>query len=250
MTIEAPSRKSFTILYSIVVGCDLLLIIATSPWVASLKTTGELRANSFTEFAVSQLDLTREGVIAVWYSSILLFVTAAAAFVVWRTVPRFGFGWLITGLLIIGLSADEVAQIHEQLAPLYNVSLGTDYSTRLKVGAGDWLPILMPAIVTAAIVMMLLFLFTMRNARLCAAGAITGLLCWAGAIVAESIEAGNWGQVMSRGVEGLIEESLEVIGTTLLLISFVEFAVRTRRSEISQARANSGATQSQSDCDL
>ena len=78
---------------------------------------------SFIKYLLNQFHLGSENVLAAWYSSTLMLLTAVAAaacFVVDRqTVARhkwIGWGWLLLALIFLILSADEVGSIHERLS--------------------------------------------------------------------------------------------------------------------------------------
>jgi hypothetical protein len=53
--------------------------------------------------------------------------------------------------------------------------------------------------------------------------ALAGVACWVGVICAEFAEAQILRWYGKRSIQGVIEEGLEVVGTTLFLMSFLEF---------------------------
>lgn len=219
------NRRNILILYCIVGAANLLFIAFSSPTL-SPQPTGLVQPDVLASFVLSNLDLRREGVIATWYSSMLFFVTGLAALVGSRVTNQsivLKTGWTLAALVFIALSADEVAQVHEQLAPLLNVLNRGMPGRPYEVGAGDWIPILMPAIVAIGLGLTAFLWAAFKHHRRSLITSLAGLICWAGVIVAESVESGRLQVAMSRGVEGFIEESLEIVGTTCFLVSFVEF---------------------------
>ena len=178
-------------------------------------------------FIRHQLDLTTECVLATWYSSVLLFMAGAVALLNSQSRQPSGWlkwlsrvGWISMGFVLVGLSADEVAQIHESLAHLSNL---TGEGVTHREGGGDWVPLLLPLIIAVALFMALFFLLVVRKSKGSMAIALAGLTFWSGAIVSEAIEAGFWRSNLSYQMRGFIEESCEVLGTTCLLIAFVLF---------------------------
>lgn len=65
--------------------------------------------------------------------------------------------------------------------------------------------------------------------------ALLGVFCWLGSLLAESIEGKFIHLEMTTALEGLLEESLEVIGTTLLLIAFAEHYQWRQKNTIPQS---------------
>ena len=211
-----------------VVALDLFFILANCPLMPALMTEAPLeRGYPIAAFIRHQLDLTTECVLATWYSSILLFVAGSVALLNSQSGQLSGWvkrlsltGWVLMGCVLIGLSADEVGQIHESLAHLAN-SIGEGGPRR--EGAGDWVPILLPFIIGVALFMALFFSLVVRKSVASMVLALSGLAFWSASIVWEAIEAGFWQLNMTPQMRGFIEESCEVIGTTCLLISFVLF---------------------------
>jgi hypothetical protein len=213
---------------AVVIALDLFFILANCPLMPALMTEAPLeRAYPLAAFIRHQLDLTTECVLATWYSSILLFVAGAVALLNSQSGQLSGWlkwlsrtGWVLMGCVLIGLSADEVGQIHESLAHLSNL-MGDGVSRR--EGAGDWLPILLPFIIAVALFMAMFFSLVVRKSLASMVVALAGLAFWSGAIVTEAIEADFWRLDITPQMRGFIEESCEVIGTTCLLIAFVLF---------------------------
>jgi hypothetical protein len=222
LTRSSHNRTAALLLYGAVAVVDLVLIAASSDAVAWLRQNGLLSSNQLAEFFVSQLDLRAEGVIAAWYSSMLLFSAGLVAALLWNSRAHGGWGWVLIALLLIALSADEVAQIHEQLPGRYAWHTWREGAAPPTLaGPADWAPFLLPAIVVAAAGMTVFFIFALRSHRLSLVTSLAAVICWIGVIAAESKE-GSAQSTASLGHTRFLEESLEIIGATLLLISFVE----------------------------
>ncbi|HEU4389498.1 MAG TPA: hypothetical protein VFV34_16965 [Blastocatellia bacterium] len=223
------NRNTVRLAYVTICLLDLLFIISSSPLVGSHYYDPVLG------LIQQQLDLRVEANLATWYSSILLFtagVLAAAGAGRYRRSAGYGnqrfrlvyrAGWLLVALLLFGLSADEVGQVHEQSSTVYNALTRNTGRAPVVPGAGDWVPLLMPAIVASAVGLVTFFILVFRRRTTLLAATMIGMGCWVGSIFSESIESGAWGAVQSLGLQRCIEESLELAGTTLLLIAFAEF---------------------------
>jgi hypothetical protein len=230
------SRKEINSIYAVIIVADLFFVIMTSPVLSSPVLDGErIHLNSLADFIKYQLDLKYEKNVATWYSSCLLFLTGIGALLnskISSSAPgskRINQGcWLLVGLVLIGLSIDETATLHETLVPLLNFLNKDTPSLKVRVGAGDWIPLLLPLIVITAVGMGSFFWLTFRLQRRVLAFGIEGVLCWVGVILTEAIEGKILAINLSRQIEGVIEEGLEIMGTTLMLIAFIEFYCLTQ----------------------
>ena len=197
---------------------------------------------AFAQRGILQLDLKLEGNVAVWYSSTLLFLTALAALAISTHVPPqitqprlYCLVWRIATLFFLGLAIDETAQLHERTGHLFTKYFGG--VPGLTPGAGPvfaWLVALAPMIIVFLVVMKMAAQWLRlhnRSRNL----ALAGIACWIGVLLAEFIQAQLRRLSMPRSIQGVIEEGLEIIGTTLFLISFLEF-LRYISSQCSAAR--------------
>ena len=221
------SRKEIRVFYGIIISFNLLFMIMNSPFLVSQLREGGVQSASILDFVKYQFDLKREGVFAAWYSGTLLFITGLIATLISRVAPSVEkhralhrAGWTAMALLFFALSADEVSQIHEQSQALYHMI--NPHST-VKLYAGDWIPVLMPLIAIITVGLILFAALVLSANRLSLVLAAVAITCWIGAIFAETFEAGLAPGSMSKAMEGLIEESLEIVGTTLFCASFLEF---------------------------
>lgn len=237
MKIELTSRQ-IRILFSILVGADVFLILANWPLASNSLLTADPQSSiaPLLYLIRKQLDLKAEVNLATWYSSVILLCAGIAAIInsgvklaAGKIRWLYRAGWWIIAALLIGLSADEEAQIHESLAPLSNMVNRNRPERWVTEQAGDWVPLLAPFIVLSAL-FLLLFLGTVfwRNKKLLLL-ALVGVVFWVGAIYFETTESGVTAAQAARDMEGFLEESCEILGTTSLLIAFVSF-FRSRQS--------------------
>jgi hypothetical protein len=231
------SRRDVLTIGVIIAAIDLLFIVMTAPVISlPFSEAQPVQLNSVLDFIKFQTDLKNEKNIATWYSSALLLLAGACALLNAKAaraaaLPATDYraGWALVSLLLFGLSVDETAMIHETLAPLINFINKGNQGAQVRVGAGDWITLLLPVIVIAAAGMIAFFWMIGSKNKRVAALTLAGVLCWVVAIFAESVEAGLLRVSLSRAVEGMIEESAEIIGTSLLLFGFVEHYVSQQR---------------------
>jgi len=224
IAIQVPQRD-ITRFYILVMGLDLFFIAAT--------LLNDLGVTFPIPFIARQLNLEKEVNLATWYSSALLFMAGLVAFANSRlTLPDIGaahwyrLGWLGISFVCVWLAADETSQFHENLGRWYTQSFGTIPGLTEGQEAKPvyaWLLLLLPAILATAVGMFLFFRLCFARYRVSWRTAHAGLLCWVGAIVAEYAESQMRHFSVSRGVQGTIEEGLEIVGTTFLLFAFTEF---------------------------
>jgi hypothetical protein len=238
-------KKDIRFLYGVVIVLDVLILFMNTPWM-SLPTPPEgqpARLTSVFDFVKYQLDLRTEQNVGTWYSSVILLGAGVMALLNCWQVPAIRklrwlhrVGWAGMAIVLIGLSADETATIHESLARLFNaMSEAGGRAPSYRVGAGDWIPILLPLMIVVAAGMLAFFLYQFRSNNAVLMLALGGTVFWICALFAESIEAGMTRVVMSRLTEGFIEEGCEVIGTTCLLIAFTEFLHRQQSANDSES---------------
>lgn len=226
--------------YLVVLAIDLFFL-AANLGIISIPSPGNI--------VNRQLDLKLESNLATWYSSVQLFLAGMIAIVnasqkAFVSKLRFlhSGGWLLIAFIFVGISADEVCQVHEQIATLYEMNRGP-WSPPAQLGAGDWIPFLMPLIIGVPVAIVLFFAIFAPNRKLSLVLAVAGVVCWIGSIYAESFEETSQRFGVSRDLEGAIEEGLEILGATLLLISFVEFLISMKRASATPPTATEAAAE-------
>lgn len=226
--VPVPTRSSLRRLYAV--------LFAAAAFVIGVNILSVFGVRSSAEVVNRQLDLAHEANVVAWYSSSLLLlggVTAAILAWLWSVAPapftwrrrlHIG-GWLLIGMMLIGLAADEVAQVHEWLGNRVPHHVGAGETVLGLTRAFRWLIVLAPLIVGGAALLVWFACTCLRGGpRLLVIG---GVGCWLGTIAAEYVESIQWRTGMPRGLQVPIEEGLEIIGTTLILIAFVEVLRRT-----------------------
>ncbi|MHB1132676.1 MAG: hypothetical protein ACYC4L_09855 [Chloroflexota bacterium] len=189
-----------------------------------------------------QLSLQQEnGIFAVWYSSALfLLVAIAAAVNYWsdgssRTQGRERWpvvrqGWLLLAAVALFLSADEIAQFHEGIGTLASGPGGLPalgLSEGMPQFAFAWVIVFAPLLVGSALLLFAFFIYWLAAAPRARLLAALGIVCWAMVPVMEIVESRL---ARTFGAPGTLdsqfcEESLETVGTTLLLIAALEYFV-------------------------
>jgi hypothetical protein len=182
---------------------------------------------------VQQFDLKFEGNIAVWYSSLLLFFDGLLALAIANTPPPPSLRsswyrgiWLIAALFFIGLSADEMAQLHETLGYIFTKRFGgvPGFTTGLPGSrVFVWVLLLLPLILAFMVVTLLACRWWLMRNRRSRNLALLALGCWVGVICAELVQAQLARWSLQRSFQGVVEEGLEVTGASLFMMAFVEF---------------------------
>jgi hypothetical protein len=205
-------------------GGGFVVLLANLPFADALldADTGTFRGQAAVKLH-EQLDVGSEVNLATWWSSAVLALAALAAFAVaagdgLRRGRR--LGWCAVGALLVLLSADEIAQTHESLAWMVDAARGP--GAQLQIGAGDWIPILAPAVVLCAVaiaIMPFVLLSGRRAAQLCV---LAALALWLVSIFLEAVEGGLVELVLQPAHRERLEEGSELLGTTLLLAAFLD----------------------------
>ena len=126
---------------------NIFFTATTAAFIALWARKAELSPalNTFTRHVLVQGHLATENVIAAWYSSMLLLVTAGAALLAFAADKRAGawalrVGWLLFAAVFALLSLDEIGSFHERVGMLThaataNKSLGWAYLLAVPIGA-------------------------------------------------------------------------------------------------------------------
>jgi hypothetical protein len=224
------SDRSIRRFYSLIVAADVGLIFVTLLSGLGIPQTDR--------WAVQQFNLRHEANIAVWYSSVLLLAGAITALAI--SVDRakalaptiFPLFWKVIAATFAWLSLDETAQIHEVLGPELLRSFDSIPFMADSVRGGwmfAWTLVLSPLIVAFVVGMVWAARAWLRLNRLSHRLALAGTACWAGVVCTEIVESQMARLSMDRSMEWVIEEGLEITGTTLFLIAFIEFLRRPGR---------------------
>ncbi len=189
-------------------------------------------------FLQLELNMDQEAVFGAWYPSMLLFCLGLVALLNFnldrlRTPGIWCYGWF--GLIVVPilLSADEVSAIHERIGLWFGEKVG---GISFLPQAYAWVLILAPFILATAVYYGVFFLKRFRGYPWTKAGTLLGLGFWGLAVTFESIA-----NVVFDGdtinIERAFEESFELIGTTLFLITLARFAILKASQPLSSANA-------------
>jgi hypothetical protein len=169
--------------------------------------------------AASSIDVNGEGGIAAWWSSTLLTLAAAAAFVcgacqlAWR---RRAARWLLLGAGLLWLSLEETAGIHERVGKRLTLS-------ETEGNVSDWTIVYLPLLLAGASVLVsVLRELSARERRLVGAG----LTCFVLVVAIELAAIWTDGSLP----EILVEEVADLVGQALVLLGLGGTAVRRVRA--------------------
>ena len=214
-------KNSLRLLYVSVAAADIAILAAY--FLLRTQSFGHLN------FIRAQLDLRHENVAAVWYSGIILFSTSIAALFCFHVDSRIGsspklgntlrYGWLVIALIFAGFSFDEIGSIHERSDLIVS---GASYT----LGLAGWVGVLWPFMALVFSYFVLFFYFYLSRSRISQVLALIGGGLLISVPIQEFLESKLRLGGQTRGtVLGMLEEGSEIIGTTLILISFLEFAI-------------------------
>ena len=228
-----PTTRVVFWLAVIVLLCNVVLLFPAAWW----WLTG---TNVLPHAFVRHFDLNAESNLFAWYSSLLLTlasITALLNFVLdsfggrqtWRR-----YGWLWFSAVMLFLSMDEIATIHESIDEFTTSRLrGSATWTIWAAGYGrTWILVYAPGILAVIGSISFVFMNLGRTAPGLALCALGGMTLW---IISLGLEFSQTDLCMAgtrdpgqelRCLQGevLLEESAEVFGTTGLLIAFVWYA--------------------------
>lgn len=175
-------------------------------------------------YLLGRFDLNGEGVVPSWFSSLLLASCSAVALAIAlmkvQVGDRYRLHWLLMSLLLIYLSADEGAEIHE----LWRHYL----DPRANWTGMLYYPATLPNAIGAAAVGLLMAPFALSLGRETVLGLILAGSLYVGGAVGAEILGGL--QHSASGTENLryqllvaLEESLEMAGVFVLLSTLLAY---------------------------
>ena len=220
-----PLSKKITLIFAGIV-LSLALLGFASRFVQSITSSLELpyAINYLMGVLVDLFNVNGEASVPTWFSSVMLLICAGLiAIIAWMKKveqERYTRYWSVLAIIFLYLSIDEVAEIHEKLAPPLREFFGATgflYFSWVIAGA--------PLVIIFALVY-LRFLFHLpprtRNLFI-----LAGVLYVGGAIVVESIWAYMWYNGNGSGtpylIKSVIEEVLEMSGIVVFIYSLLTF---------------------------
>jgi hypothetical protein len=189
--------------------------------VSGLGLAAELAKDSLPPELVQHLSLSYEGNVPTWFSSSLLLACAIAAGAVAREATSWRCHWWGVAMIAGYVSMDEAAEIHEHLGGL----IGTH-----GVLYFDWVIVAVPILV----VLLLVYLrFIVAQPSATRTGLIVASIIYIGGAAGMELPLGWWTERF--GNDGLgyalldwVEETLEMIGATLALLTLVRHRAEAR----------------------
>lgn len=200
---------------------------------------------------LKQLDLQAENVIATWYSSMILFLTAIMSAVCFiadksrftvKPVKYLNYGWLLFALIFTLLSFDEMGSFHEEMGSQPLFRLAGEY---LGMGQGSGWIIFMVLIGLVGLFMFSFSLIRLRQSPWALIFIIIGILLFLSNRFQEDYEinamraAPDPDKWIRPVFLILLEEGSEIFGTWCFLISTTLYALQTTRKKNAPRGAHS-----------
>lgn len=223
------SARAIRIFYVCVLFLDFLLL---SLYIA-LTTKSQL---SWVQHILrKQVDLTIENVASVWYSGIILLLTGIAALLCFRVDSRnaspqtsqtiLRYGWVPIAAAFGFFSLDEMGSIHERLDKIL-----PEVIVSYTGGNAGWVTVLWPLMIVVLGYFVFFFWYYLSSYRPSQVLALIGGTLLISVPLQEKFKY----TIYSREGPGKVylsalEEGSELIGTTLILIAFLEFALFVSR---------------------
>lgn len=203
----------------------LVLVVVVFDIIDLLSQLPRYTAISFPEWqhADRMFHLGREASVPAWYSSMLLYtaaiVTGLVAFIKRAQRDRFFRHWAGMAVLLLLMSADEAAMLHETVSEILNAHLVPIPTF------GGWIPYGVAAVVIVSLAYLRFFLMLPRRTQVLMG--ISAAMFVAGAIGVESLqvpyEAGRPADYYWVVLD-MIEESLEMLGVAGYLVAVLDYA--------------------------
>lgn len=198
-------RKSFWYrLLWWMLACELMLVILNI-W------TPDVIARS--------VHLDRESNFVVWFSSSQLLLASLTVVLVSmrESVLRARLPWLLLALLLLLLSIDETAMLHESLGPRLTFA-----KAEIPSSDAHWLAQSMPMVIGSVVFLCWLIFYGFRNDKVARRLMFIALLCWCLSLTGEWIQHNS--NYLLAGLDAphlykaawMLEEFLEMAGASLL----------------------------------
>jgi len=223
-----PSKREFLVVYVVIAIANAALVAANVAHNAGFHWP-------VLHVLDEQLDMTQECTLAVWFSSAQLMLGSLAALALARFAPTDGprggswrvIGWLGVAAMMLFLSVDETAQIHEWAAGRFDEYTAGRDSVSPALGVHDvfkWLIVFAPLALLAAGWLVAVAWSLRREHRGAFALCMAAVVCWLVTLAEEYAEGTVFQtpQGIVRGQHATIEEGCEIIGAAMFLIAFLE----------------------------
>lgn len=179
-------------------------------------------------------DLNAEATLAAWYNGALLLLGGVTLGLAGRSIAH-DDRWLgrllfVTAAGLVFLSADEVAVLHEQVTKSLR---HVEALPRFSGDHGIWIPLYAGAGITFAAITWPLWMRLRRLARAATTLFAAGVVTLAAAVVLEVMSYGEAREPANWASYRLLiaaEESLEMLGATLLLVAALQLLAAVSRN--------------------
>jgi hypothetical protein len=219
------SLRAVRTFYTCVLALDFVLL-----WVF-FALTSQSHLSWLQQILRRQVDFTIESVAAVWYSGIILFLTGIAAVLCFKIDSRnislqksqriIRYGWIPVAFAFGFFSLDEMGSIHERLDKILPVII-----LSLTGGKTGWVTVLWPLMIVVFGYFVCFFWFYLSKYRPSQILALIGGSLLISVPVQEKLKHFIYaGGGKRQAYLSVLEEGSELIGTTLILIAFLEFAL-------------------------
>jgi hypothetical protein len=181
----------------------------------------------------NRFDFDDEVSLPSWYSFIILFlVSASAAFAyLLENSPKKRFAWLVLAILYLLMSIDEAAGLHEfVLQTMHNIYY-LDQDPLVSKNAW-WLALPFILIAISALGIMVYKALPRRTVSLMAIGIVLFMI---GAVAIDALTATVPLQTYAnQGLLVALEESLEIIGTLIILYAILMYIEQNHKAKLKQ----------------
>jgi hypothetical protein len=176
--------------------------------------------NIWTPVVIARLvHLNWESNFVVWFSSAQLLLGSLTALLIASQVSpfRFRIPWYLLAILLLLLSIDETAMVHENLAP--RLPIPAPGSPLLE---GHWLMIALPFVIGGVLLLGWLVIFGFRNVKPARRLMMIALICWCLSLTFEGIQHHSKSLFPTDSLPiyyragWITEEFLEMAGASLL----------------------------------
>jgi hypothetical protein len=190
----------------------LVVAVALGAPIAALAVAGAVYAWE-SPAALTRFDLDEERTVPAFFTAFLLVACGAVALRLPRSLVSRGVAIAFAVLLALA-SLDELAEVHEKL------------ERRLDV---DWQVLYLP-VFAAALVVLALFVMALRRNGLGLGLVLAAGACWVGAQLLEALQWEDDGPAPGYTWMMVTEETLEMVGSALLLLALLAASRADRRA--------------------
>lgn len=229
---------SIIILKTTIVAIGVLVVVHLLLQYLNLQVYNEASGRIF-ELS-NRFDLDDESSVPTWFSQFLLLVVGmAAAVAAWLQTKKI-LKWIWGGLafIAVAMSVDEVSTLHEHSLQQLHVYVFDEATPTITENA--WLivlPLVLFFTVTAGLA--LYKFFPRRTSLLLLLG---GGMFLTGAVLVDALSTDMFSRTfLFQGLAVAVEETLELVGSAVILFAIVDYIERYRSKELAKKLQNLSA---------